>query len=304
MIVKNVLSQGYPFVEAVASALPICDEFLISDGYSTDGTFEILQKMVGLNKKIQVFRQEWPTEKRVSVLAEVTNWLRGKCKYDYLFSIQANEVVHEENIDFMKALPEMCPMVETFGLPFLHVMGNFKFSEEYRLRLARNLPSIIAVGDAWSLGTSKEFVRSEALKGLRHPRTLFQYVGRGIQWTYANTCGNPISRGIYTPKPIFRYWSLFPQNFLEKCAKHKEMFGLNYTQTIIDLQKHVNDDPFVFWKLAIEPFRNGPLGFRYPEGLGEIQIDSHPKVMQNLILDKKSKQYSVRAEALDLIAKG
>ena len=38
MIVKDVLRQGYPFVEAIASALPICDEFLISDGYSTDGT--------------------------------------------------------------------------------------------------------------------------------------------------------------------------------------------------------------------------------------------------------------------------
>jgi len=35
MIVKDVLSQEYPFMEAIAQALPICDEFLISDEYST-----------------------------------------------------------------------------------------------------------------------------------------------------------------------------------------------------------------------------------------------------------------------------
>jgi len=32
IILKDVLKQGYPFVEAIASALPICDEFLIAEG--------------------------------------------------------------------------------------------------------------------------------------------------------------------------------------------------------------------------------------------------------------------------------
>ena len=59
-IVKDVLRQGYPFVEAIASALPICDEFLISEGYSTDGTYEVIQRIVSLNKKVKVFRQHWP----------------------------------------------------------------------------------------------------------------------------------------------------------------------------------------------------------------------------------------------------
>ena len=76
MIVKDVLKQGYPFVEAVASSLPICDEFLISDGYSTDGTFEIVQRMANLNKKIKFFRQAWPSARRYSILSEVTNAVR------------------------------------------------------------------------------------------------------------------------------------------------------------------------------------------------------------------------------------
>jgi len=40
MIVRNALNQGYPFLEAIAQALPVCDEMLIGDGGSTDGTLQ------------------------------------------------------------------------------------------------------------------------------------------------------------------------------------------------------------------------------------------------------------------------
>jgi len=56
MTLKNVVKTGYPFVEAIAASLPVCDEFLISEGYSTDSTYEICEKLAQLNKKIKVFR--------------------------------------------------------------------------------------------------------------------------------------------------------------------------------------------------------------------------------------------------------
>src|SRR5665647_3106772 len=111
MVLKNVLKTGYPFLEAIAASLPICDEFLISEGYSTDGTFEVVERISKLNKKVKLFRQEWPKIKKYSVIAEVTNNIRAKCSYDYVFSIQANEIVHERSIEFIKALTEICPNV-------------------------------------------------------------------------------------------------------------------------------------------------------------------------------------------------
>ena len=164
MIVKDALKQGYPFVEAVASSLSICDEFLISDGYSTDGTFEIVQKMAKLNKKIKVFRQEWPAARRYTILGEVTNAIRRKCKYEYMLSIQANEIIHEDSVDFIRELPQMCPKVNTFSFPFWHFFNKYKFYEDFRLRFSKNRPGIVATGDAWSLGPSKAFVTSESLE--------------------------------------------------------------------------------------------------------------------------------------------
>lgn len=303
MIVKDVIKPGYPFVEAIASALPVCDEFLISDGYSTDGTYEAVARIAELNSKVKVFRQEWPKEKRFTLLADVTNWVRAKCSGDYIFSIQANEVVHEDCIPFLKALPQMCPEAQTFSLPYLHLMKDFKFSEQYRLRFARNLPSIIATGDAWSMGVSKKFVRSEVRKCLTHPKRLASYVGRGVQWTYANVCGTPLSRAIYPPKPVYRYWSLFPQDCIEKIRNHKELFDVDHLgQVINELESHVDDaDQSVFWNLAAQPLRKAPLGYKYPDGLAKVQLKDHPKIMQPLLSDSKTKTYYVRKELFEQI---
>jgi glycosyltransferase involved in cell wall biosynthesis len=60
IVVRNVVSQGYPFIEAIAAALPICDEFLISDGCSTDETWEALQVLEAFYPgKIRLFQDEW-----------------------------------------------------------------------------------------------------------------------------------------------------------------------------------------------------------------------------------------------------
>lgn len=298
MVLKDVLKTGYPFVESIAASLPVCDEFLISEGYSTDGSYEILQKISKLNSKVKVFRQEWPNAKKGSVIAELTNAIRAKCSYDYIFSIQANEIVHEESVEFIKALPEICPKVHTFSLPFVHLVKDYKFYEDFRLRFSKNLESIVAVGDAWTLGPSKAFTRLEALKSLRYPRRLINYVDLGIEWTYANSCVNSLSRAIYLPKPIFRYWSLFPLDYLEKCEKRAEMFGLQWLRKDREILKNHLDDPF-FWKKAAE-IRRKELGFNYPATLGMVEWEDHPKVVKALISDS-GLSYRVRPETLDLI---
>jgi hypothetical protein len=300
MVVKDVVKQGYPFVEAVASVLPICDEFLISEGYSSDETFEVVQKMAKLNKKIKIFRQKWPSAQNWNVIGKMTNSLREKCKYDYILSIQANEIFHEDSLEFIKYLPKMCPNVNTFSFPFWHMVGNRKFLEEFRLRFSKNLQSIIATGDAWTLGVSKAFVVSKAFASIWTPRKLLRYIGRGIQWTYANSGGNLISRAIYLPKPVFRYWSLFPKNHLEKMRRHAEMFNLNLEEAIGELSKHV-DNPAYFWRTAQKMAINNPLGFNYPDDMGLVDKKDHPRIIQDFVVNHESDRYYVRKEIMELI---
>src|SRR5579885_2218265 len=87
MILKNVVSQGYPFIEAITAALPICDEFLISEGYSSDKTWEALQILERkFSGKVRLFRDEWRGKtERGEILATMTNLL--KQMYEQLLSL-------------------------------------------------------------------------------------------------------------------------------------------------------------------------------------------------------------------------
>ena len=300
MVLKDVLKTGYPFVESIVASLPVCDEFLISEGYSTDGTYEVVQKISQLNKKVKVFRQKWPVVKRYSVIAEVTNAIRAKCSNDYIFSIQANEVLHERNIKLIRELPEICPQVNTFSLPFVHLVKQYQFYEDFRLRFTKNMKNIIAIGDAWTLGLSKSFIHSQTLKSVAHPRRMLKNLFKGIEWTYTNSGASPLSRVMYLTKPTYRYWSLFPLDYLEKCKKHVEMFGLTELQKDVEVLKGYIDDPVIFWRKAAEMRRN-ELGFHYPDDLGIIQLEDHPKVVRDLVADSNLKSYHVRTEVLDSI---
>ncbi len=292
-VVKNVLKQGYPFVEAIASALPICNEFLISDGYSEDGTYEVIQKIASLNPKIKIFQDQWPAKKDSTVLSDVTNMVRARCSCDYIFCIQANEIIHEQSAQYIKAIPSIFPKVETFSFPFVQLLDKYKFAENFRLRLAKNYPSIVSKGDAWTLGTSDAFNRAKILRSLARPRRFYYYLSKGVEFAHANPCTDYLSRAMYIPSPIFRYWALFPRDFLEKCRGHSELFGMGkFKKAYDELEKHV-DDPEMFWPLAKEflEFSNDQW---YPKPFDVIEKPSHPAIMQDFISNSQSKQYYVR----------
>jgi hypothetical protein len=85
MIVRNVASQGYPFLEAALAALPVCDEFLISDGESSDATWKALEALRDKHPdKVKLFRDSWGGDaSRGAVLARMTNALRRRCAGEY-----------------------------------------------------------------------------------------------------------------------------------------------------------------------------------------------------------------------------
>jgi glycosyltransferase involved in cell wall biosynthesis len=107
LIVRNTLNQGYPFVKAIAQALPVCDEMLVGDGESTDGTLEVLKRLEQLNPKIRVYVDPWPGKGFAHDLRWATNTLMQKCKGEYVLYIQANEVIHEKSWEYLRSTLEI-----------------------------------------------------------------------------------------------------------------------------------------------------------------------------------------------------
>jgi hypothetical protein len=309
MAVKNVLSQGYPFVEAIASGLRICDEFLISDGYSCDGTYEILTEIANANRKIKLYRDLWPKARDFStVLREITNTVKRRAHGRYLLNLQANEVIHENSMEFIKALPEIMPDYLTFSFPFVQLLSKYVWREEFRIRFAQNLDCIEALGDAWTLGLSRSAVFKLLVLNLDK---ILGLVGGGVRAYYANTGYSEHSRIVYLPEPVFRYYSLFPLNFVEKMRNHIELFT-EYEWKPVEqfLAKYettdsANVDPDTFWKeamralvefasqSAIFPKRSRPVPI--------IEKDKHPHSVRHFIENPSVHAYYVRTALLDAI---
>ncbi len=96
--VRNAIKLYYPIVESIRSVLPICDEFVIAAGDSDDGTTELLRS-IG-DPKIKIIETVWDTSQfvRGATNAQQTNIALDACSGDWCFYVQADEVVHEDDL--------------------------------------------------------------------------------------------------------------------------------------------------------------------------------------------------------------
>ena len=98
-MVKNAGKLYYPIKESIQSILPIVDEFIVAlgDCDDDDDTLEMIQS-IG-SSKIKIVNTVWDTISYPSgsELAHQTDIAKAHCNGDWLFYIQADEVVHEQD---------------------------------------------------------------------------------------------------------------------------------------------------------------------------------------------------------------
>ncbi len=155
--VKNGLEYGYPFLEAIQSILPICDEFVIAVGQSTDGTREAIANID--NGKIKIIDTVWDMNLREGgkVFAQQANIALDNITGDWAFHIQADEVIHENDLHKITAAIEQNnanKKVEGFVLPFLHFWGGYHYIRTSRrvhrheIRIFRNNKLVRSYADS------------------------------------------------------------------------------------------------------------------------------------------------------------
>ncbi len=100
--VRNAIDLYYPVVESIRSALPLCDEFVIAAGDSTDGTTELLRSID--DPRIKIIETVWDREKFVggATNAQQTNIALAACTGDWALYLQADEVLHEDDYDALR----------------------------------------------------------------------------------------------------------------------------------------------------------------------------------------------------------
>lgn len=90
--------MGYPVIESIRSLLPLVDEFVIGLGQSDDGTRQLIESLE--SPKIRIVDTIWDTSKTKGglILSEKTNEALAHCAHDWCFYIQADEVIHQDDL--------------------------------------------------------------------------------------------------------------------------------------------------------------------------------------------------------------
>ena len=154
-IVRDALKHEYPVLEAVKSILPLCDEFFIGVGKSDDGTLDLVRSLPGVTP----FESEWDDSLREGgrVLSIETNKALERCSGDWIFCIQADEVVHERTLPAIEAAMHECldrPEVHGLLFDYIHFYGSYSVQERsfawypHEVRVIKRGRGITSHGDA------------------------------------------------------------------------------------------------------------------------------------------------------------
>jgi len=123
---KNGSVLGYPFVESIKSALPICDEFIIALGQCDDDTEE---KILAINDpKIRIIHTTWneKMQDRGYVYGQQKMIAHFNCSGDWALYIEGDEVLHEDELETIRGNMEKFlddQEVEAFYFDFYHFYG-------------------------------------------------------------------------------------------------------------------------------------------------------------------------------------
>lgn len=166
--VRNGMKFDYPFIEAIRSILPLCDEVIVAVGKSEDNTLEMVRS---IDPKIKVIETIWDEtiKQGGQVFASETNkaFQAIPTEYDWAFYIQGDEIIHEKYLPVIKkAMEDNLGDKKVEGLLFnyLHFFGSYdyigaKYSWYRReIRIVRNQKDIFSFRDAqgFRIGANKK----------------------------------------------------------------------------------------------------------------------------------------------------
>lgn len=167
--VRNVVKYDYPVVESIRSILPVVDEFIVNVGRCDDGTLELIRS-IG-DPKIRIVESVWDETLRKDglIYSQQTNIALSHCIGDWAFYIQADEVVHEDDLPIIQeAMRRHLGNQAVKGLLFryLHFIADYWSTNPWfyhkAVRIIRNNGEVESCGDAvgFHLKATQQYLQS------------------------------------------------------------------------------------------------------------------------------------------------
>lgn len=191
--VRNGFDYGVPFLESIQSVLPICEEFIVAVGDSTDGTKEAIMHLN--NPKIKIIDTVWNMNLREGgkVFAQQANIALDHVTANWCLHIQSDEVFHEKELNnIITAIDanDGDENVEGFIQPFVHFWGgydhirNTRRVHNFEIRIFRNRIGVRSYRDSQGFRKYQSFEayengteKGEKLNVKKLDATVYHYTG-------------------------------------------------------------------------------------------------------------------------------
>ncbi len=167
--VRNAVKYDYPVVESIRSILPIVDEFIVNVGRCDDGTLKLISSLG--DSKIKIVESVWDETLRKDglIYAQQTNIALAHCTGDWAFYIQADEVVHEDDLPIIQEAMRKHldnPAVKGLLFRYLHFIADYWSTNPWfyhkAVRIIRHNGEVESCGDAvgFHLKATQQYLQS------------------------------------------------------------------------------------------------------------------------------------------------
>lgn len=190
-IVRNGITNGYPFIEAYGSWLRDADRIVLVDGESDDGTKAALDELAAIAPHVEVVTRPWPrTETGGVAIAELTQAALelARPRASRLVYVQADEVF----------TPAQRNLMHEGTVTALEFAGCVNFWNSFDAVLANDFP----------LQYVRAFPADDAVRS----------IGDGFSFELGTI---PVQR---TTDEILHYGWCFPVNVLRKHLSHSQLY--------------------------------------------------------------------------------
>jgi glycosyltransferase involved in cell wall biosynthesis len=149
---KNGLHFDYHVIDMLKHHLPLADEIIVNEGYSSDGTYERIAALG--SEKIRIVRRKWDGDGQ-AWWRNFKNESRKQCTGDWCILLDCDEFIPEWEFDPLRSYLETTS--ETIlPLKLMNFYGNYKVYHAHpekvswpvmKMVIHRNLPDMEVVGD-------------------------------------------------------------------------------------------------------------------------------------------------------------
>jgi hypothetical protein len=252
--VKNATKLYYPIKEAIESALPLVDEFVVALG-NCDDDDRTAEAIASINSnKIRIINTQWDLGKypRGMENAHQTDIAKNECTGDWLFYLQADEVVHEKDLPAIRRrCEELLDDKEVEGLLFnyYHFWGDYNHYHKRHSWYAQEVRIVRNDKEIHSWESAQSFRRIPNFDGINY---------RQQEGTYKLNVAE-------VDAAIYHYGWVRPPGLMQRKRKALD--------TIHKGEKKVE-----------EMYQSKPDEFDYGYmGKADIFTGTHPKIMEDMI---------------------